>query len=85
MPKSQRRKEYHVWEQAVGNVGESNKEERDTEEEPRDRKDPNCRLEAEEQVPNDRSTEEYRANDIQLDVSLLVQTREQHDLVAGCA
>ena len=72
-------------EQTAGNVGEPNKEEGDTEEEPGDGKDPDCRLETEEQVPNDRSSEEYRANDIQLDVRLPVRTREQYDLVTGCA
>ena len=71
-------------EQALGNVGKSNKKEGDTEEEPRDGKDPDHRLETEEQVPNNRSSEEYRAKDIQLDVSLPVHTREQHNLVTGC-
>ena len=51
-------------EQALGNVGKSNKKEGDTKEEPRDGEHPDCRLETEEQVPNDRSTEEYRAKDV---------------------
>ena len=71
--------------QALGNVGKSNEKEGDTEEKPRDGKDPDRRLETEEQVPNDRSSEEYRAEDIQLDVSLPVHTREQYNLITGCA
>ena len=72
-------------EQTFGNVGKSNKKEGDTKEEPRHGEHPDRRLETEEQVPNDRSTEEYRAEDVQLDVSLPVRTRKQHDLVTGRA
>jgi len=70
-------------EQALGDVWEPNEEESDTKEEPRDGEHPNRRLETEEQVPDDRSTEEYRTEDIKLDVHLPARTREQYDLVTG--
>jgi len=72
-------------EEALRNVWESNEEEGGTKEEPGDGEHPDRRLETEEQVPNDRSTEEYRAKDIQLDISLPARTREQYDLVTGRA
>ena len=43
---------------AAVNVGEPNEEEGDTKEEPRSGEDPDRRLETEEQVPDNRSTEE---------------------------
>ena len=72
-------------EQALADERESDKEEGDTEEEPREGKDPNRRLETEEQVPNGRSSEEDRTGDVQVDVGLPVRTREQYNLVAGRA
>ena len=56
--------------QACVDVGESDKEESDTEEEPRKGKGPDRRSETEEQVPNSRSGEEDRANDVQLEIGL---------------
>ena len=57
-------------EQALADKGKSNEEEGDAEEEPGKREHPDRRFEAEEEVPNDGSTEEDRANDVKLDISL---------------
>ena len=71
--------------QALANGGKSNKEEGDSEEEPGEGKDPDRGLETEEQVPDDRSSKEDRASDVQLDTGLPVRTREQYNLVTGRA
>ena len=62
--------------QAAGDEGKPDEEEGDTKEEPRSGKDPDRRLETEEQVPNNRSTEKDRAEDIQFDGLLSVRTGE---------
>ena len=71
--------------QAGADGGESNEEEGDTEEEPRDGKDPDRGIEGEEQVPQSRGSEEHRANDVQLEVGLSVRTGEQDDLITSRA
>lgn len=68
-------------EQALADSRKSDKEEGNAEEEPREGKDPDGRLETEEQIPDDRSSEEHRANDVQLNIGLPVRTGEQHDLI----
>ena len=72
-------------EQTFADVGKSDEEEGDAEEEPGEGKDPDGRLEAEQHIPNDGSTEEHRANDIQSDTRLPVGSRKQDDLVTGRA
>ena len=70
-------------EQALGNIGKSDKE-GDTEE-PWEGKDPDHGLEMEEQISTDRSIEKYRVKGVQLGASLPVRTGEQYNLSTGCA
>ena len=73
------------WFQAAVDVGKPDKEEGDAEEEPGECKDPDRRLETEEQVPNDGCAEEDRAKNVQINGCLSTLTREQDDLVTGRA
>ena len=70
-------------EQVLADKGKSNEEECNAEEEPGKREHPDKRFETEEEAPNDRITEEDRANDVKLDISLPTRTKEQNNLMTG--